>query len=538
MLNYLATGIVVVLGLVPLVFASQVHYDLVIGNAVASPDGFERKRVQFLHAFIRFLTHRVSSVLAGFTSETLQFPGPLITAKRGDIITVNVKNELSSPSMRASTSINWSGLLQLGHPEFDGTSFVTQCPIAPNTSFTYTIDTGNQAGTFLYRSGLGIQYVDWFEYDVDDDSTIFQLGEWYHGFSSDDFNIFQATGSIPIYDAGLINGVGRMQGAPEVPFGVFNVVSGTRYRLRLISNAPRAVFGFFIDQHNLTVIEEDGVSTEPVEVEGLELYPGVSALLTARYSVVFAADQPVGNYWLRSFPRGGTQTKNPNLNATLSRAIVRYVGAPLEDPTTSQANITLLKETQLHPLINPGSPGGPDAEPDVDITLNFTTGATTENPLDTWRINDISYKDPSIPTLTQIMNNNDSFPEDSHIIALPPNALVQMVMPLGEDGGGHPMHIHGTTFDVIQPGDSGGVKNFANPSRRDVIPVIGDTTIIRFRTPAVGVFHVHCHIIWHAEAGLQMTLISNPNVVRETVRPSREWNDLCDKYNSLPAELQ
>lgn len=179
------------------------------------------------------------------------------------------------------------------------------------------------------------------------------------------------------------------------------------------------------------------------------------------------------------------------MNATLSRAIVRYAGAPLEDPTTSQANITLLKETQLHPLINPGSPGGPDAEPDVNITLNFTTGATAENPLDTWRINDISYKDPSIPTLTQIMNNNDIFPEDSHIIALPPNALVQMVMPLGEDGGGHPMHIHGTTFDVIQPGDSGGVKNFANPSRRDVIPVIGDTTVIRFRTPAVGVFHVH-----------------------------------------------
>ncbi len=44
------------------------------------------------------------------------------------------------------------------------------------------------------------------------------------------------------------------------------------------------------------------------------------------------------------------------------------------------------------------------------------------------------------------MNNNDTFPEDSHIIALPPNALVQMVMPLGEDGGGHPMHIHGVDF--------------------------------------------------------------------------------------------
>ncbi|KAG7451504.1 laccase [Guyanagaster necrorhizus] len=528
MLKYLA--ILIFLRLAPLVRASQVHYNLIIGNAIAAPDGFER-----------------NSVLAGFTSDTLQFPGPLITAQKGNIITVNVKNELTNTNMRASTSINWSGLLQLGHPEFDGTSFVTQCPIAPNTSFTYNVDTGNQAGTFLYRSGLGVQYVDGLRgpliiydpedphlnlYDVDDDSTIFQLGEWYHGFSTDDFNIFQETGSIPIYDAGLINGVGRTQGGPEVPFGVFNVVSGTRYRLRLISNAPRAVFGFIIDQHNLTVIEEDGISTEPVEVEGLELYPG------QRYSVVFTADQAVGNYWLRSIPRGGTQTKNPNLNATLSIAIVRYAGAPFEDPTTSQANITLLKETQLHPLIHPGSPGGPDAEPDVNITLNFTTGATATNPLDTWHINDISYKDPPIPTLVQIMNNNDTFPEDSHIIVLPPNALVQLVMPLGEDGGGHPMHLHGSTFDVIQPGDSGGVMNFINPSRRDVIPVIGDVTIIRFRTPAVGIFHLHCHIIWHAEAGLQMTLISGPNAIRESVRPSPEWNDLCLKYNSLAAEFQ
>ncbi len=89
MLKDLATSIVVVLGLAPLVYAGQVHYDLVVGNAVASPDGFERKRVQLLHAIIRFLTHRVSSVLAGFTSDTLQFPGPLITAKQGDIITVS-----------------------------------------------------------------------------------------------------------------------------------------------------------------------------------------------------------------------------------------------------------------------------------------------------------------------------------------------------------------------------------------------------------------------------------------------------------------
>ena len=31
-------------------------------------------------------------------------------------------------------------------------------------------------------------------------------------------------------DAGLINGVGRFVGGPEVPFAVINVVHGKRYR--------------------------------------------------------------------------------------------------------------------------------------------------------------------------------------------------------------------------------------------------------------------------------------------------------------------
>ncbi len=75
-----------------------------------------------------------------------------------------------------------------------------------------------------------------------------------------------------IYDSGLINGVGRFINGPDVPLLVFDVVPGTRYRLRLISNAPRAVFPFRIDQHNLTVIEADGFSVEPTEVESLELY--------------------------------------------------------------------------------------------------------------------------------------------------------------------------------------------------------------------------------------------------------------------------
>jgi iron transport multicopper oxidase len=45
--------------------------------------------------------------------------------------------------------------------------------------------------------------------------------------------------------------------------------------------------------------------------------------------------------------------------------------------------------------------------------------------------------------------------------------------------------MHGVQFSVIQPGDTN-VTNLVNPSRRDVIPVVGDTTIVRFKLPDVG----------------------------------------------------
>jgi hypothetical protein len=57
--------------------------NLPIANKIISPDGFKR-----------------SSVLAGGT-----FPGPVITAKKGDMFNLNVVNSLTDDSMLRSTSI-------------------------------------------------------------------------------------------------------------------------------------------------------------------------------------------------------------------------------------------------------------------------------------------------------------------------------------------------------------------------------------------------------------------------------------------------
>jgi iron transport multicopper oxidase len=41
-----------------------------------------------------------------------QFPGPLLTAEKGDSITVNVHNNLADPTMRRSTSVVRQSIIQ------------------------------------------------------------------------------------------------------------------------------------------------------------------------------------------------------------------------------------------------------------------------------------------------------------------------------------------------------------------------------------------------------------------------------------------
>ena len=63
-----------------------------------------------------------------------QFPGPLIEANWGDEISVTVTNGLEVEG----TALHWHGFLQTGNPWYDGVPGVSQCPIAPGKSFTYT----------------------------------------------------------------------------------------------------------------------------------------------------------------------------------------------------------------------------------------------------------------------------------------------------------------------------------------------------------------------------------------------------------------
>jgi hypothetical protein len=81
-----------------------------------------------------------------------QYPGPWIEACWGDDIEVTVTNHLQCNG----TTIHWHGIRQLNSVEHDGVNAVTQCPIAPNDSFTYKFK-AIQYGTSWYHSHYSLQ---------------------------------------------------------------------------------------------------------------------------------------------------------------------------------------------------------------------------------------------------------------------------------------------------------------------------------------------------------------------------------------------
>lgn len=75
------------------------------------------------------------------------YPGPLIEANWGDTVVVHVTNGFENNG----TAIHWHGIRQLETTEYDGVPGITQCPIAPGDTMTYTFK-ASQYGTVSFHA--------------------------------------------------------------------------------------------------------------------------------------------------------------------------------------------------------------------------------------------------------------------------------------------------------------------------------------------------------------------------------------------------
>lgn len=90
-----------------------VQYDLEISNGTCNPDGNGDRLCLLINN---------------------QYPGPLIRATWGDTLSITVKNSM----LDNGTSIHWHGVRQFHSTGDDGVNGITECPLAPGDTKTYT----------------------------------------------------------------------------------------------------------------------------------------------------------------------------------------------------------------------------------------------------------------------------------------------------------------------------------------------------------------------------------------------------------------
>jgi iron transport multicopper oxidase len=134
-------------------------------------------------------------------------------------------------------------------------------------------------------------------------------------------------------------------------------------------------------------------------------------------------------------------------------------------------------------------------------------------------MNGTTYIPPVVPTLYTALSAPQNISTDPTIYGPNTNVVVEIVIN-NFDSGAHPFHIHGHVAQIVAQGPAGtnaiqqidnGTRTTFPPANRDVFMVEKYSyTVIRFKSGNPGIWMLHCHIEWHIEASLVMTLVEDP----------------------------
>lgn len=319
------------------------EYNFTITNIVGDPDGVYRTLIAI----------------------NKQLPGPLIECNEGDVLKILVDNH----SVNA-TALHFHGIYQNGTNWMDGASGVTQCPIAPGRKFEYVFNVTGQSGTYYYHGHQGVQTSDGLfgplivhsrkEREVQNvkyaSDRVVMLQDHYHVAS--DALLFQSMRpgyeGAPSPDGALINGRNtrdcsllsdRLCDNSSASHATFSVERAAAHRLRFINAGALAYFHVSLDEHNMTMVEADGIDLVPVSESRLMIAPA------QRYSVIVQANETKSSsFWLCARMMThcyGDNPANATEEASEIKAIVRYMS-----PASSSAQLDTLI-TQL-PTSTPG----------------------------------------------------------------------------------------------------------------------------------------------------------------------------------------
>lgn len=211
-------------------------------------------------------------------------PGPAIVADWGDTVVIHLTNSLTTSSN--GTSLHFHGIWQRDTVQNDGVASITQCPVPPGSSITYTWR-ALQYGSTWYHSHFALQaYQGVFgpivingpaTADYDEDLGHVFLNDWDHKTVDELWGQAQSSGP-PMLDNGLINGMNVFgEDGDEAQTGErwsVSVTEGKSYRMRLVNGAVDTIFRFSVDNHTMQVIAMDLVPIVPYVTDGVNIAMG------------------------------------------------------------------------------------------------------------------------------------------------------------------------------------------------------------------------------------------------------------------------
>lgn len=220
-----------------------------------------------------------------------QFPGPRLDAVTNDNLIINVINKLDEPFL-----LTWNGIKQRKNSWQDG-MMGTNCPIPPNSNFTYKFQTKDQIGTYFYfpstlthkfsggfgglnvyaRSVIPVPYPK----PVQDFTLL--VGDWYKTSDKALRQIMDSGKSLPSPDGILING--RTQSS-------YSGDQGKTYMFRISNVGFSSSLNFRIEGHKMKLVEVEGSHVMQNMYDSLDLHVGQSM------SVLVTLDQAPKDYYI------------------------------------------------------------------------------------------------------------------------------------------------------------------------------------------------------------------------------------------------
>ncbi|KAI1357958.1 Cupredoxin [Xylaria arbuscula] len=470
------------------------------------------------------------------------WPCPIIEASIGDTVVVNLLNKLGNET----TGMHFHGINQINSNAMDGSVGSSQCPLPPGYSMTYSF-IANQAGTYWYHSHNMGQYPDGFrgpliihnpddpyldDYDAD---MILTVSDWYHEQSqalvSKMIQKNNTNFTPPRPESALVN---------EGSDGHIPIQAGKTYRVRVLNfSALTAAFVLFnaIQMH---VIMIDGTYVQKQIANQLHL------VAAQRYDVLIT----IGDSNLQNYPFLVALDTNTDFTAKHTNPPIAYhtnfTGQLVNDPkgslngeSTAQ-EFTPVDDAQLVPY-DEQKAFGPVTKQWV-LDFDYCRDA---NGYPRACFNNQTFIDQKVPTLYSVVSlgaNNTQLDAYGQVGAFTVgyNETLEIIIN-NHDTAIHPFHLHGHQFQVIsRPRSDGGMWKGTNlipatPARRDTIAVFSNShVVLRIVANNPGVFLLHCHIEWHVEMGLTVTLIEAPERLVDYKIP-QDHIDIC-KAQGIPVE--